>query len=159
MNNVIENSLVTGILFLIIIAPIILASRRAKRKRLEKSAAALHELAGKNHLNLTKSDIFGNSALGLDALKNVLIYVNTQSNELICKTDLSRISSCEIVQSMDQNSITSIQLVLYGKEQPFTSISFYKQFHDDEMKIKQFQQLVETWKQEIDQLISRKKTA
>lgn len=157
MTNVIENTLVTGILFLIIIIPIILVSRRAKRKRLEKSVAVLNALAQHNQLNLTKSDLFGNNALGLDSSKNVLIYVNTLTQELISKTELDRINHCEVVQKMDNDSVNSIELILTG--QASAKISFYKQFHDDEMKIKQFQQLAEYWKQEISQQISQRKTA
>lgn len=122
-------TLLSGLLVVaIIILPLLYFywKNQAKTKRMNN---LLIEFAQKNRLLINNSDFLEDLAIGIDATKNVLLYIkiinNTEHREMV---DLNTQKKCTLFVQRSQGeskSIEFISLVIVSKSQTEVSLELY----------------------------------
>jgi hypothetical protein len=134
MEQIIENSLIAGALFVLIVLPFIVIGRRLKKKREAGMISRLNDAARAYGLNLSRYRMINNNLIGWDWENRALIFaLDEERPEYI---NLDSVSRCYMLKKMNGNNVRSISLeLLDGDGRLINSIPFYRQFTDSEMTL------------------------
>ena len=147
MNHVMENTLIVAVLLFILIVPFIIASARLKRKRKEKLGALLQDVTEKYRLTLSRSEPVGDKIVGWDAATKILICIANVVDEPQYIA-LKEAVKCRVLRTVNGTSVRSIALLFEGRNgQAVGELSLYRQFTDNEMKLKDIERQARHWEQ------------
>jgi hypothetical protein len=135
MKQIIENCLIAGILFILIVLPFIIFGRQLKKKREAGMLSKLNEAALDYGLKLTRYVTINNNLLGWDREKAGLLFaLDDERPEYIKLNDIGR---CFTLKKMNGRDVRSISLELHDRNgRLINSIPFYRQFTDSEITLK-----------------------
>jgi hypothetical protein len=134
MEQIIENSLIAGALFVLIVLPFIVIGRRLKKKREAGLIGRLNDAARAYGLNLSRYRMINNNLVGWDWENRALIFaMDEERPEYI---NLDKVSKCYTLKRMNGSDVRSVSLeLLDGDNRLINSIPFYRQFTDSEMTL------------------------
>jgi hypothetical protein len=134
MEQIIENSLIAGALFVLIVLPFIVIGRRLKKKREAGMISRLNDAARAYGLNLSRYRMINNNLVGWDWENRALIFaMDEERPEYI---NLDKVSRCYTLKRMNGSDVRSVSLeLLDGDNRLINSIPFYRQFTDSEMTL------------------------
>jgi hypothetical protein len=134
MEQIIENSLIAGALFVLIVLPFIVLGKRLKKKREAGMMGRLNNAARAYGLNLSRYRMINNNLVGWDWENRALIFaMDEERPEYI---NLDKVSRCHMLKKMNGNNVRSVSLeLLDGDGRLINSIPFYRQFTDSEMTL------------------------
>ncbi|MCR8556630.1 hypothetical protein KXD93_03210 [Mucilaginibacter sp. BJC16-A38] len=153
MTHTIENTLITGILCIIIFIPIYLAVRSARIKKAKKVSNELSKIEKELNLSLQAIEHFDSFVIAIDRAKKTIIKMalNDYSPELI---DLRGVTSCRLDEEKLGKATQQLQLILLDKDkQALHHIVFYRQYVDNEVRLKRTAQVAAQWEVMIKALI------
>ncbi|MDP9076475.1 MAG: hypothetical protein M3O71_03545 [Bacteroidota bacterium] len=153
MTHTIENTLITGILCIIIFIPIYMAVRSARIKKAKKVSTELSRIEKEYNLSLQTIEQFDSFVIAIDRAKKTIIKMalNNYSLELI---DLRGVTNCMLDEEKQGKATQQLQLVLLGKDQQaLHHIVFYRQYVDNEGRLKRITQVAAQWEVMIKALI------
>lgn len=135
MKQIIENCLIAGTLFILIVLPFIIFSRRLKKKREAGMLNKLNEAAQGYGLIITRYVTINNNLIGWDRESAGLLFaLDEERPEYIRLDDVGR---CYTLKKMNGRDVRSISLELHDRNgRLINSIPFYRQFTDSEMTLK-----------------------
>ena len=134
MEQIIENSLIAGALFVLIVLPFIVIGKRLKKKREARIIGRLNDAARAYGLNLSRYRMINNNLVGWDWENRALIFaMDEERPEYV---NLDKVSRCHTLKRMNGNGVRSVSLeLLDGDGRLINSIPFYRQFTDSEMTL------------------------
>ncbi|RSK40743.1 hypothetical protein [Mangrovimonas spongiae] len=146
-------TLIEAVLIAICASPFILMAIN-KAKNNKKHLLELSTLAKQNNYQITQHEVFANISLGLDTIKNQLLFVRNDNNIITQESiNLSEIKHCTVLKhndSKNQKNVSEINLVLTPKEtkHPEKKLTFFN--IQTEMMLSGQLQVAEKWKDIID---------
>lgn len=147
MTHALENALIAGGLISLFITPIYLAARRAHGKRVTLLNEKLQAALSQHNLSLTRSEHVGGKIIGWDQPNQTLIYADLTNPETLIY-DLKQATKSYVLKSMNGSSVRSVLLQIADpKGKLISSLSFYQQFQDNEMKLNHFEKQARDWEQ------------
>lgn len=153
MNHIITNSLIMAALIIVVIIPIYILSRSHSKKRLQRLTQRFNALADEHQLLIYEKESFTSIMIGYDLTKRTVLFVKlVQENEESKVVQLENIAQCNVVDDNTNGGTTEIKLVLKDLKETI-ELSFYKQFIDNEMKMKLLKSKAEFWNQHINKLL------
>ena len=153
MTHTIENGLITAILCIIIFIPIYLVVRNARIKKKKKISNELSAIEKDLDLSLQAIEQFDSFVIAIDRAKKIIVKMALKdySPQLI---DLNGITACMLDEKKQGKAIQQLQLVLLGKDQiPLHHIVFYRQYVDNEGRLKQTTRIAAQWEVMIKAII------
>ncbi|MES2062626.1 MAG: hypothetical protein V4456_11945 [Bacteroidota bacterium] len=144
MKQIIENSLIAGTLFILIVLPFIILSRKLKKKREAGMLNKLNEAAHDYGLKLTRYIAINNNLIGWDKENAVLLFALDEERPEYIKLD--GVGRCYTLKKMNGRAVRSISLELQDRNgRLINSIPFYRQFTDSEMTLKKALKYAAEW--------------
>jgi hypothetical protein len=120
-------------------------TRHARQKRLTNLNNRLNEVVEANDLDLSLSEIIGDKILGWDHNRKVMVVVSNDIKDAAV-TNLNQASRSYVLKNMNGTSVKSISLQITDPGNKLLySIPFYKQFADNEMKVKKLEEQAKEW--------------
>jgi hypothetical protein len=134
MTQIIENSLIAGTLFILIVLPFIILGRKLKKKREAEMLNKLNEAAINYGLKLTRYIAINNNLIGWDRENATLLFALDEERPEYIKLD--GVGRCYTLKKMNGRAVRSISLELHDmNDRLINSIPFYRQFTDSEMTL------------------------
>jgi hypothetical protein len=155
---------------LIVVLIVTAASNQAKKQR-NRLQNELNKEVHKAGLHVTQAQSYRNRMIALDEASGFVIYAwHIDSAYHTQITDLSKVSSCELVKvgnklietsargkkSVEEH-VREIQLQLNTRDNNSCSIVFYSEMEDSSLDMLAHKQTAEEWKTKIEQIIKSKK--
>ncbi len=153
MNHTLQNAMVLGILFSIVIIPILIISTLAKRKRKQKMKLRLLELSEKYHMAVSQSDFLHAKLIALDDQKKCLLYFDNLSENPPLFIELKEVIKIDIDKKITGEQVKSVKLSLQNKKSDIILVTFYEFPHDNESHLKHLIAKATEWQQNLTLLI------
>lgn len=153
MNQTLQNAMVLGLLFSIVITPIVIISTLAKRKRKQKMKLRLLELSEKYQIAVSQSDFLHAKLIAVDDRKKCLLYFDHLSENPPLFIDLKEVIKIEIDKKIIGEQVKSVRLSIENKKADIILVTFYEFPHDKESHLKHLMAKAIEWQQKLALLI------
>lgn len=129
-------------LFLLAVTPVIIASQRSKKKRLNLKRK-FDELISKNDLQLIDQEDIDGKLVGIDSIKKMLIFVSSRvPNGIVI--DLKKEFKLDILRSKSDGLI-DLRVRTKGNTESEFHLPFFDPDKDDLLRFEYFGQKAEKW--------------
>lgn len=153
MTHTTENILITAILCIIIFIPVYLSVRSARIKKAKKVSNELSKIEKDLNLSLQAIEQFDSFVIAIDRAKKIIIKMALKDYSLQL-IDLDGVTNCRLDEKKLGKTTQQLQLVLLGKDQqPLHHIIFYRQYVDNEGRLKRTAQVAAQWEVMVKAII------
>jgi hypothetical protein len=154
MNRIIENCLIVAVLLIIILIPVCLAIRNSRINKKKEIGNELIKAERQFKACFHHIDQLDSFVIAMDQKKKVIFQMDLKDykSELI---DLKDVSNCIVEEKKQRNTIQLLQLVLRNSsQQALHHIILYKQYVDNEGRLKNLIKTASQWEVMINRAVS-----
>ncbi|HEY4194014.1 MAG TPA: hypothetical protein VGM63_00645 [Mucilaginibacter sp.] len=154
MNRIVENCLIVAVLLIIILIPVCLAIRKSRINKKKEIGNELIKAERQFKTCFHHIDQLDSFVIAMDQKKKVIFQMDLKDykSELI---DLKDVSNCIVEEKKQRNTIQLLQLVLRNSsQQALHHIILYKQYVDNEGRLKNLLKTASQWEVMINRAVS-----
>lgn len=154
MTHILENSLIAGGVMALFGVPLYIIIKRSKQKQLALLRNRLFNKASALSLDLTRYEQVSDRIIGWAKPGRLLLLADLNQSETIVY-NLAKATKTYVRKTMNGTSVGSIALqIADAQNKVIDSVTFYRQFEDNEMKIKQIEKQAKDWETLLNSYLS-----
>jgi hypothetical protein len=154
MTHIVENSLVAGGLIALFSIPFYIVIKRSKQKQLDVLKNKLFDKASALSIDLTRYEPLSDKIIGWAKPNKLLLLADVTEPEATVY-NLAKANKTYVRKTMNGTAVGSIALqIADAQNKVLDSIPLYRQFQDNEMKLKEIEKQAKDWEMLLNSYLS-----